>query len=283
MGVDDAVSRVDRVAGEGISWGVRRHHARRLERVGSVVLGAPAGGWADDAPPPRHGNELEVLVDGEFALARMVEEIRAASSHVHLTGWFISPGFVLVAGDPPVVVRDLLVGAAARVEVRVLLWAGAPLPVFTPSRRLVRGVRDEFRAAGVVQCALDSRERPLHCHHEKSIVIDDRVAFVGGIDMTSLAGDRRDSSRHPARAALGWHDATTRIRVRWWQTWPNTSTCAGRRLRASDWRRPSLPNPPARWPPSSLERARKASIRRCRGERSACSSPTCARFARPRA
>ena len=177
-----------------------------------MVLGAPAGGWADDAPPPRHGNELEVLVDGEFALARMVEEIRAASSHVHLTGWFISPGFVLVAGDPPVVVRDLLVEAAARVEVRVLLWAGAPLPVFTPSRRLVRGVRDEFRAAGVVQCALDSRERPLHCHHEKSIVIDDRVAFVGGIDMTSLAGDRRDSSRHPARAALGWHDATTRIR-----------------------------------------------------------------------
>ena len=119
-----------------------------------MVLGAPAGGWADDAPPPRHGNELEVLVDGEFALARMVEEIRAASSHVHLTGWFISPGFVLVAGDPPVVVRDLLAEAAARVEVRVLLWAGAPLPVFTPSRRLVRGVRDEFGGRG---CAVRAR------------------------------------------------------------------------------------------------------------------------------
>ena len=26
----------------------------------------------------------------------------------------------------------------------------------------------------------------MHCHHEKTIVIDDRVAFVGGIDLTVL-------------------------------------------------------------------------------------------------
>jgi phosphatidylserine/phosphatidylglycerophosphate/cardiolipin synthase-like enzyme len=42
-------------------------------------------------------------------------------------------------------------------------------------------------------------------------VVDDRVAFVGGIDLTSQSGDRFDSSDHPARAALGWHDVTSRI------------------------------------------------------------------------
>ena len=62
-----------------------------------------------------------------------------------------------------------------------------------------------------IQCALDSKERPLHCHHEKTIVIDDRVAFVGGIDLTAEDGDRFDSSDHPARAAVGWHDACARI------------------------------------------------------------------------
>ena len=51
----------------------------------------------------------------------------------------------------------------------------------------------------------------MHCHHEKTIVIDDRVAFVGGIDLTSESGDRFDSSRHPARGQVGWHDASTRI------------------------------------------------------------------------
>jgi phosphatidylserine/phosphatidylglycerophosphate/cardiolipin synthase-like enzyme len=155
---------------------------------------------------------VEVLVDGEDAFRRIVADIRAARAFVHLTGWFISPDFVLEDGEAPVVVRDLLAAAAARIDVRVLLWAGAPVPVFTPARRLVRAVRDELVGVGPVHCALDAHERPLHCHHEKSIVIDGEIAYVGGIDLTSLAGDRRDSRRHPARAALGWHDVTTRTR-----------------------------------------------------------------------
>lgn len=28
----------------------------------------------------------------------------------------------------------------------------------------------------------------MHCHHEKTTVIDDRVAFMGGIDLTSESG-----------------------------------------------------------------------------------------------
>ena len=72
-------------------------------------------------------------------------------------------------------------------------------------------MRDELCRGTNIHCALDSRERPLHCHHEKTIVIDDRVAFVGGIDLTAENGDRFDSSEHHARAAVGWHDVSTRI------------------------------------------------------------------------
>jgi len=204
--------RLDRSVGDAVTAAVCRHHIGRLERIGSRSLDAPPGGWAEDAPPPRTGNDVEVLVDGEVALPRIVADVRGARSHVHLTGWFMSPDFVLEDGEAPVILRDLLAAAATRVDVRVLLWAGAPVPVFTPARRLVRAVGDELRRAGPIHCALDTHERPLHCHHEKSIVIDGEIAFVGGIDLTSLAGDRRDSQRHPARAALGWHDVTTRTR-----------------------------------------------------------------------
>jgi phosphatidylserine/phosphatidylglycerophosphate/cardiolipin synthase-like enzyme len=69
--------------------------------------------------------------------------------------------------------------------------------------RLVRGTR--------ITCALDDRERPMHCHHEKLVIVDGRVAFVGGIDLTSLGGDRLDSSTHRPTGRLGWHDATTRV------------------------------------------------------------------------
>jgi phosphatidylserine/phosphatidylglycerophosphate/cardiolipin synthase-like enzyme len=51
----------------------------------------------------------------------------------------------------------------------------------------------------------------MHCHHEKTLVIDDRVAFVGGLDLTSQAGDRYDTNNHPARASVGWHDACAKI------------------------------------------------------------------------
>ena len=93
---------------------------------------------------------------------------------------------------------------------RVLVWAGAPLPLFRPSRSQVRAVAARLRG-GRVRVALDAKERPLHCHHEKLVIVDDRVAFVGGIDLTNLAGRRYDVSEHPLRGDLGWHDACARI------------------------------------------------------------------------
>jgi phosphatidylserine/phosphatidylglycerophosphate/cardiolipin synthase-like enzyme len=59
---------------------------------------------------------------------------------------------------------------------------------------------------------LDARERSMHCHHEKLVIVDDTVAFVGGIDLTSLAGDRWDSTAHHPRGGLGWHDVATKLR-----------------------------------------------------------------------
>jgi phosphatidylserine/phosphatidylglycerophosphate/cardiolipin synthase-like enzyme len=52
----------------------------------------------------------------------------------------------------------------------------------------------------------------MHCHHEKVVVVDDEVAFVGGIDLTDLGGDRYDTPAHPARGRLGWHDVASRLR-----------------------------------------------------------------------
>ena len=94
---------------------------------------------------------------------------------------------------------------------RLLAWAGAPLPLFSPSRKTVRRDRDAFVRGTRIRMELDARERPMHCHHEKLAVVDGRIAYVGGIDLTGLAGDRRDASGHPPRDGLGWHDAAVRI------------------------------------------------------------------------
>jgi phosphatidylserine/phosphatidylglycerophosphate/cardiolipin synthase-like enzyme len=203
---------VDRRTGAAVSRGARAHHRRRLARLGRLgALDAPAGGWAAGETLPRSGSSLDVLIDGAEALPRMVAELERAESHVHIAGWYFSPDFALTRGGEPAVLRNLLAELAERVEVRVLAWAGAPLPLFRPSRATVRRMREGLCTGTKIRCALDAKERPMHCHHEKTIVVDDRVAFVGGIDLTSENGDRFDSSRHLARGRVGWHDASMRI------------------------------------------------------------------------
>jgi phosphatidylserine/phosphatidylglycerophosphate/cardiolipin synthase-like enzyme len=198
--------------GEQVTQQICRHHQRRLTRIGHRdALEPPAGGWAVSDAPPRPGNAIEILIDGHQALPVIAEALRSAKSHVHLTGWHFSPDFALERDGEPLVLRNLLGELADRVDVRVLVWAGAPLPLFRPSRGDVRKMRDRLVGQTRIQCALDAKERPMHCHHEKTIVVDDCVAFVGGIDLTYESGDRYDWNHHPPRADVGWHDACARI------------------------------------------------------------------------
>jgi phosphatidylserine/phosphatidylglycerophosphate/cardiolipin synthase-like enzyme len=188
------------------------HHRRRLQHVGwTRAIDATAGGWAEGDPPPRPGNALTLLIDGADALQAMAAAIAEARSHVHVTGWHITPTYAMTRGDRPLVLKQVLADVAARIPVRVLIWAGVPVPIMKPWRGDVRKVRDELIAGNHIQCALDARERPIHCHHEKTIVIDDRIAFVGGIDLTSFHADRWDTQDHKPRGAVGWHDVAARI------------------------------------------------------------------------
>jgi phosphatidylserine/phosphatidylglycerophosphate/cardiolipin synthase-like enzyme len=212
--VNDLAFRVDRQLGEAVSSVVCAHHRRRLARIGwDGALDAPGSGWATGDPTSRQRNAVDVLIDGAVALPQIARELEGAASHVHIAGWYFSPDFALTRPEEqPVILRNVLAEVAERVEVRLLVWAGAPLPLFRPSRRMVQTLRERLCRGTKIRCLLDAHERPMHCHHEKTIVIDDKLAFVGGIDLTSEAGDRFDTSDHHARGQVGWHDASARIR-----------------------------------------------------------------------
>jgi phosphatidylserine/phosphatidylglycerophosphate/cardiolipin synthase-like enzyme len=206
------LNRLDDLVGEAIERAVRAHHVRRLRRRGSEqAIDPPAdGGWASTASfAPRPGCRVEPFLDGSEALPRIAEAIRSARSHVHLAGWHFDPSFRLEEDGPAL--RELLAETAERVDVRVLAWAGAPLPLFHPDRGEVREACRKLAGGTRISMALDARERPFHCHHEKLVVVDDETAFVGGIDLTALAGNRLDSNEHPRRDGLGWHDTASRL------------------------------------------------------------------------
>jgi phosphatidylserine/phosphatidylglycerophosphate/cardiolipin synthase-like enzyme len=202
---------VDDRLGDGLEKVLCAHHARRLRKLGwGEVLGESKAGCFSPRAHVREGCRVKVLIDGEQALPAMVEAIEGAKSHVHIAGWHASPDFRPTRQPGAPTLRELLAAVAERASVRVLLWAGPPVPAFEPTRGRARRACREFMRDSKVRCVLDSRERTLHCHHEKLVIVDDEIAFVGGMDFTAMEGDRHDSSEHPADRPIGWHDLTMR-------------------------------------------------------------------------
>jgi phosphatidylserine/phosphatidylglycerophosphate/cardiolipin synthase-like enzyme len=208
------VDRIDRTVGQGLEEVVARHHRRRLARLGwsRALDPAPAAEpWPDGDPTPRPGNRIDVLIDGHECFTRMVDAMLGAKRHVHLAGWHIDPSFEVVREEGRRSVEQLLEEVAARVRVRVLTWGGSPSPVGRTGRRAMKGIAARLDRAEGVRAVPDPRARPLHCHHEKLVIVDDRIAFVGGIDLTDLMIDRFDDPSHRPRGSQNWHDVTTAL------------------------------------------------------------------------
>jgi phosphatidylserine/phosphatidylglycerophosphate/cardiolipin synthase-like enzyme len=208
------VGRLDALVGDGIEAAVAYKHRRRLRRLGWERVFEPStpGVFAQGNPPPREGCELEVLIDGANALPALAAALSEAKKFVHITGWHLAPSFELVRGGSHHAIGVILAELAEEIDVRVLVWSGAPIPVFHPTRGEVAQAIENLVRDTRIQVHGDPREHPFHCHHEKTVVIDGEVAFVGGIDLTDDAGDRYDTQEHHARRRLGWHDVGSRLR-----------------------------------------------------------------------
>ncbi|MGI8586727.1 MAG: phospholipase D-like domain-containing protein [Chloroflexia bacterium] len=202
----------------------RRHHdTLRQARVSKEDRARARATWWGKDPrwypggaPPRLHNLVTPLVDGEAYFAALQEAINGAQDYIYVVGWCLTPYLPLVRETEQDLVETrfltLLSEASKRLPVRLLLWAGAPF-FFQPTTHIMEAVRATFeeQSAGDLECRLDHSAHFSHCHHQKAIVVDGRVAFVGGIDATTDSGDRWDTGRHPLRAGRNWHDAAVRI------------------------------------------------------------------------
>jgi phosphatidylserine/phosphatidylglycerophosphate/cardiolipin synthase-like enzyme len=202
----------------------RRHrHTLRRGRVDEATRRAARsawwGGeprWYPDGTPPRRHNRITPLIDGERYFAELLAAIEAAQSYVYIAGWCLTPQIPLSQQSQQDQVETrlftVLQRAAGRVPVRLLLWGGSRA-LLHPTRRDAAAVAGTFAdvAEGDLVCRLDHTARFSHCHHQKTVVIDGQIAFVGGMDLTTYQGDRHDAPGHALRAGPGWHDVQLKI------------------------------------------------------------------------
>jgi phosphatidylserine/phosphatidylglycerophosphate/cardiolipin synthase-like enzyme len=175
--------------------------------------------WRDDRWfrgdfPPRLHNSVEVLHDGEEYFRALYEALMSARKRVTICGWSLTPGIPLLRGDrvPSSILAELLDEVSRRAEVFVLVWSGSPI-LFAPTEQSAKQSRHGLlEKAPRVKVALDDLAPFSHDHHQKAVTVDGRLAFVGGMDLTTQEGDRWDSNHHPLRFGPNWHDVQLGIR-----------------------------------------------------------------------
>jgi phosphatidylserine/phosphatidylglycerophosphate/cardiolipin synthase-like enzyme len=222
--INDVAVSAERLLGPLAGRFVRRHRfALRRGAVSAEDRGRAVQQWWGDDPrwypggtPPRRHNRITPLVDGERYFDDLLEALRGARSYVYIVAWCFTPHIPLSRRSPDDVVNSRVLSVldevAQRAPVRILLWEGAPFllqPTHSTTHEVLRTIAGESR--GDLVCRLDDSAHFSHCHHQKAIVVDGQVAFVGGMDLTTYQGDRWDTHEHVLRDRVNWHDAQLRL------------------------------------------------------------------------
>jgi cardiolipin synthase len=155
------------------------------------------------------GNKVELLVDGPAAFRAMFDAIGAARDHVHLETYIIEDDEV---GRK---FATALMHAQAR-GVQVTLIYDSVGSIGTPAAFFQEladgGVRVlEFNPVNPMTGAkgweVNQRD------HRKLLVVDGRVAFLGGINISSVysGGSFRQASRHRPQGGAPWRDTHLQV------------------------------------------------------------------------
>ena len=204
------LEQVDQAVGERLERLVVAHHRRRLGRVElEARAGRAARRLGGRRPAAAAGEPLGRARRRRRGAAR--DRPRRSRRHARASG---SPAGTSRpssssggqdAARPPR--RDRRAGGRARPRL-----GGRPAAALPPVRaaRCARCATGSSRHADPLSRST-SRERPMHCHHEKLVVVDGerRVRRRDRPDLARRRPPRR--ATHPASGELGWHDAAARI------------------------------------------------------------------------
>jgi phosphatidylserine/phosphatidylglycerophosphate/cardiolipin synthase-like enzyme len=144
-----------------------------------------------------------VLVDAADYYRHLHSALCRAQRSITILGWDFDGHIMLCPDRKPEDARPLglflrdLVEDRPDLEIRILVWSVAVLHAPGDSRSLLVG--DAWQEHPRIQLHLDTKHPFYASHHQKVVVIDDAVAFAGGIDLTI---QRWDTSSHQAENAF---------------------------------------------------------------------------------
>ncbi|MEF0943706.1 phospholipase D-like domain-containing protein [Rhizobium sp. BR 362] len=131
------------------------------------------------------------LINGSTYFSRLAHILRHARRRIWIIGWDFNPDIRLQPENSKETLGDLLhalADANPDLEIRILIWALGPI-YSEKSLKVLRKKNFPKNSRIDLRFAVQSALRG--CHHQKLVCIDDSIAFIGGIDLTSRRWDTR--------------------------------------------------------------------------------------------
>jgi phospholipase D1/2 len=170
-----------------------------------------------------HCDRLAFLIDGATYFRTLRDALTAARRCVLILAWDIDSRVELVRDGKPTVLPprlgdflDALVRRTADLHAYILTWDFAML--YALDREWLPIYKLDWKTHKRLHFRMDDRHPVGACHHQKVVVIDDAMAFVGGLDLTHGRWDtsahrphdgRRD--RVVGRVATPYHDVVMAV------------------------------------------------------------------------
>ncbi|RQS28900.1 hypothetical protein DIE03_17620 [Burkholderia sp. Bp8992] len=148
----------------------------------------------------RHADRFTMLVDGDAYFSTLRAALLRARHTVFIVGWDVDSRMRLARGGPDDTLPDTLAAflhalAEARHNLRIYVLAWDFAMIYALERDWPPVYRAGWHAHRGIVFRLDGTHPRGASHHQKLVVIDDRLAFVGGLDLTRA---RRDTPAHAA-------------------------------------------------------------------------------------
>ncbi|QBP77300.1 hypothetical protein E2K99_20935 [Herbaspirillum huttiense] len=148
--------------------------------------------WVDEQnvfSPKRDGNKIQAFTTGKQYFSDLIEKIEGASREICIAGWQINWDAMLAPGKR---LYDVLLIAARKpgMKIYIMPWDDTR-PVRTYEHQTIIIVKSINGEPGVAPGTVSAVASPsfnlenakYFSHHQKSIIIDRRYAYVGGIDV----------------------------------------------------------------------------------------------------
>jgi phosphatidylserine/phosphatidylglycerophosphate/cardiolipin synthase-like enzyme len=165
-------------------------------------------------------DRMAVIVDAEEYFRKARRAMLNARRQILLIGWDFDARIVLDHDEAPgETVGDFIYSLVQRqpeLEIFLLRWDTGAIKSLFRGRTFFTVLK--WMAHKRIHTKLDGHHPIAASHHQKIVIIDDQLAFCGGIDMTSERWDTREHrDDDPGRKRPGgqpykpWHDAISAV------------------------------------------------------------------------